>query len=95
MKKELRVDSNYSLEDSMQEISCELKDKIQEIISKRLLKIFTEFITNKNIICEEIQTELSNKGVDDEIINFIIERIDSIIFSHYDEDDDYTEEDLY
>ena len=89
---ENNIESHYSLEDSLLGVVNDLQWEMQEMMSKNLLNCFTKFIDNKNIVLDEIEKELINKNIDKDLVAFIIEKINSIIFSHYDYEN---EEDLY
>ncbi len=81
----------YSLEDSMQDAVREYYYKSYDLLNTIFKNCFIDFASKKSMVIDELKESLTNKGIDENIVAFIVDKIDDIIFTHF----DYDEEDLY
>ena len=81
----------YSLEDSMKDAISEYYYKSHNLLNKVFQNCFIELTNEKNKVIGELKNVLSDNCLDENTIAIIVDKIDSIIFTHY----DYDEEDLY
>lgn len=82
---------HYSLEDSIKDAICEYHYESYDLLHKVFRNFFVEFTNEENKVIEELKKVLSDNGLDENTIAIVVDKINGIVFTHY----DYSEEDLY
>ena len=78
----------YSLEDSMEDAVSKYCYKSYELLNTIIRNCFMDFTSKKSTAVDEIRKVLTNKGIDENTIAFIVNKIDDIIFTHFDYDEE-------